>query len=70
MSEIAEGIDKLTAGQICDLLASLDVDVDKLLESGPSIVDLKRRYRKMLAQQLREFKKGDICMLQTWQELR
>ena len=70
MSEIADGIDKLTRSQICDLLASLEVDVDSLLEYGHSVVELKKRYRKMLAQQLREFKNGDTCMNQTWQELR
>jgi hypothetical protein len=70
MSEISAGVDKLTASQLRDLLASLEVDVDKLLEFGPSILELKKRYRKMLAQQLREFREGDTCMNQTWQELR
>jgi len=70
MSEISAGVDKLTASQLRDLLASLEVDVDKLLEFGPSILELKKRYRKMLAQQLREFKKGGTCMLPIWVELK
>ena len=56
MSEIGAGIDKLTASQMRDLLAALNVDVDKLVECGPSIYELKKRYRKMLAQQYREFR--------------
>ena len=50
MSEIGAGIDKLTASQMRDLLAALNVDVDKLVECGPSIYELKKRYRKILAQ--------------------
>ena len=70
MSEFTEGIDKLTATQIRNLLASIEVDADALLEYLLSIPELKKQYRKMLAQQLRDFKKGDTCMNQTWQELR
>jgi hypothetical protein len=48
----------------------LEVDVEKLMEYGPSVEELRNKYRKMLAQQLREFRGGDICMLPIWRELR
>jgi hypothetical protein len=70
MSKSGVAIDKLTQREICDLLASLEVDVDKLLQFRPSIIELKKQYRKMLAHQLREFRDGDTCMLPIWMELK
>lgn len=70
MSGQAQAIDNLTRDEVCNLLASLEVDVEKLMEYRPSTEDLRKKYRKMLAHQLREFKEGDTCMLSVWAELK
>lgn len=70
MSDQAQAIDRLTRNEVCSLLASLEVNVDKLMEYGPSVEELRNKYRKMLAHQLREFREGDLCMLPVWAELR
>jgi hypothetical protein len=70
MSNQAQAIDKLTRDEVCRLLASLEVNVEKLMEYGPSVEELRKKYRKMLEHQLREFKEGDTCMLPVWAELR
>ena len=69
-SNQVQAIDKLTRDEVCRLLASLEVNVEKLMEYGPSVEQLRKKYRKMLAHQLREFKEGDTCMLPVWAELR
>lgn len=70
MSDQAQAIDKLTQNEVCRLLASLEVNVEKLMEYGLSLEELRNKYRKMLAYQLREFKEGDTCMLSVWTELK
>ena len=70
MSNQSQAIDKLTRNEVCRLLASLEVNVEKLMEYGPSVEELRNKYRKMLAHQLWEFKEGDTCMLPVWTELR
>ena len=70
ISNQAQAIDNLTRDEVCRLLASLEVNVEKLMEYGTSVEELRKKYRKMLAHQLREFKEGDTCMLPVWAELR
>jgi hypothetical protein len=70
MSNPTLSIDKLTRDEVCQLLASLEVNIEKLTEYGPSVEELRNKYRKMLAHQLLEFKEGDTCMLPVWAELR
>jgi hypothetical protein len=69
-SRQAAKIDDCTEDQLYDLLASLDVNVEKYVEKSASIVVLREKYRKMLRRQLRDFKFGDACMNPTWQELK
>lgn len=70
MSDQSPLIDRLTQNEVCRLLASLEVNIEEYIEYSPSLEELRNKYRKMLSQQLREFKEGDLCMLPVWAELR
>jgi hypothetical protein len=48
----------------------LEVNIEEYIEYSPSLEELRNKYRKMLSQQLQEFKEGDLCMLPVWAELR
>ncbi|GEM_PF-6508763 len=63
-------IDDCSIEQLYELLASLDVNVEKFLERSPSIDVLRGKYRRMLSRQLRDFRFGDACMDPTWQGLK
>lgn len=63
-------IDDCSAEQLYDLLASLDVNVEKFLEKSPSIDVLRGKYRRMLSRQLKDFRSGDACMDPVWQGMK
>jgi hypothetical protein len=69
-SRQAAKIDDCTEDQLYDLLASLDVNIEKYMEKSASIIVLREKYRKMLRRQLRDFRFGDACMSPIWQELK
>jgi DNA polymerase sigma len=49
-------IDECTEGELYDLLASLDVAYEELGKKQHTLEELRSIYRKMLAQQLQEWR--------------
>ncbi|MGI0019831.1 MAG: hypothetical protein ACREAY_05125 [Nitrososphaera sp.] len=48
-------IDECTKQQMYDLLASLDVQIEKMIADGWTVAQLREEYRAMLARQLRDW---------------
>lgn len=51
-------IDECTENELYDLLASLDVTYEELRKKQPTVDELKKMYRLMLAQQLKEWREA------------
>lgn len=48
-------IDECTEEQMYDLLACLDVPIEKMIADGWTVAQLREEYRAMLTQQLRDW---------------
>ena len=51
-------IDECTKQQMYDLLACLDVPIEKMIADGWTVSDLRNEYRTMLARQLKDWRQG------------
>jgi hypothetical protein len=55
MSPAIMRIDECTKQQMCDLLACLDVQIEKMIADGWTVAQLREEYRAMLARQLKDW---------------
>ena len=51
-------IDECTKQQMYDLLACLDVPIEKMIADGRTVRELRKEYRAMLTRQLRDWRQG------------
>jgi hypothetical protein len=51
-------IDECTKQQMYDLLACLDVQIEKMIADGWTVRELRKEYRVMLTKQLKDWRQG------------